>query len=96
METEYRPWWNPFLQSMQRIDAFTVSNRDAFNYSGHDKRAPPRVHWTSWKAPLSVGAIHELPLTSPLRLRNLIGFPKSRDWSKERGKIALCGFCLAC
>ena len=58
METEYRPWWNPFLQSMQRIDAFTVSNRDAFNYSGHDKRAPPRVHWTSWKAPLPVGAIH--------------------------------------
>ncbi|ASV72792.1 hypothetical protein THTE_0190 [Thermogutta terrifontis] len=54
--------WKPFLQSMQWMDAFTVSNRDAFNYSGHDKRAPPRVHWTPWKALLPVGAIHELPL----------------------------------
>gem|GEM_PF-4624970 len=41
METKYWLGWNPILQSVQRIDAFTMSNRDAFNYSGHDKRAPP-------------------------------------------------------
>jgi|GEM_PF-2457947 hypothetical protein len=55
---------NPAIHAMQGRfprSAFPTLDKPCF-LTGHDKRAPPRVHRTPSKASLLVGAIHELRL----------------------------------